>query len=180
MFLFRIKLNWLDLTIALIVTIPTFSGFRKGFLRKFLGIAAIIVGFVLAVRFYDPVSGFLSSLLSVNRLVTDVISFLLIIAVVYGFTVWLSKFISGMNSGTSLLDKSAGTLFGFVQGVIIASVLLYNLTYVNMPDKKTRESSLLYKRVVIVAPLIFERVISLSPELNRIYQEYKQKFNQSE
>lgn len=81
-----------------------------------------------------------------------------------------------MNAGTSLLDKTAGALFGFIQGVIIASVLLFNLSYIDIPVKSTRESSLLYNRVLNVAPMIFDKVISFSPELKKIYEEYKQKF----
>lgn len=169
-------MNWLDLLIALVITIPAFSGLRRGFLRKLLGIAGIVVGFILAVRFYEPVSGFLSRLLGSSQLVIQVISFLLIIAVIYGLTVWLAKYMANMNAGTSLLDKTAGTLFGFIQGVIIASVLLFNLSYIDIPDKSTRESSLLYNRVLNVAPMIFDKVISFSPELKKIYEEYKQKF----
>jgi membrane protein required for colicin V production len=176
-FYFKIrKLNWLDILIALIILIPVFYGFRRGFIRKILGIAGIIVGFILAVRFYGPVSGFLNMLFSTNLLVVQVISFLLIIALIYGITIWLAGFLAGMNAGTSMLDKFAGTIFGFIQGVIIASVLLFNLSYINMPDPKVRESSLLYKRVINVAPMIFDKVISFSPDLKKIYEEYKQKF----
>lgn len=169
-------MNWLDLIIALLITIPTFFGFRRGFLRKFLGIAGIIVGFILAVRFYEPAAGFLNKLFASDAHVVQVISFLLIIAVVYGLTVWLAKFMASMNAGTSLLDKTAGTFFGFIQGVIISSVLLFNLAYINMPEQKIRDASLLYKRVLNVAPLIFDKVISFSPELKNIYENYKQKF----
>jgi membrane protein required for colicin V production len=169
-------LNWLDLIIALVVTIPAFFGFRRGFLRKFLGIVGIIVGFVLAVRFYEPVANLINGLFSGNHLVGDVIAFLLIIGVVYGLSVWLSRFMAGMNSGTSLLDKIAGTVFGFMQGLIIASVLLFNLSYINIPDAKVRDSSILYGRVYNIAPFIFDKIISFSPELKQIYQEYKQKF----
>ncbi len=169
-------MNWLDLLIALIITIPTFFGFRRGFLRKFLGIAGIIVGFVLAVRFYSPVSVFFGKIFSSDLLVIQVISFLLIIGVVYGLSVWLARFMASMNSGTTLLDKVAGTIFGFIQGVIIASVLLFNLSYINVPEQKVREASLLYKRVLNVAPMIFDKVISFSPELKQIYEEYKHKF----
>lgn len=168
-------MNWLDFVIVLIVTIPTFFGFRKGFLRKFLGIAGIIAGFVLAVRFYEPVASFIGKLLGGNTLVINIISFLLIIAIVYGLTVWLARFMSSMNSGTSMLDKTAGTLFGFIQGIIITSVLLFNLSLIDLPDRKVRESSLLYERVFGVAPMIFDKVISFSPELNEIYDKYKQK-----
>ena len=169
-------MNWLDLIIVLIITIPTFFGFRKGFLRKFLGIAGIILGFILAVRFYGPVSSFLNKIFSGDILVMQVISFLLIIGIVYGLSVWVSKFIAGMNSGTSLIDKIAGTLFGFLQGLILASVLLVNLSYVNLPGSEVRSNSLLYGRVYKVAPAIFDKIISYSPSLAQIYQEYKQKY----
>lgn len=169
-------MNWLDLIIVLIITIPTFFGFRKGFLRKLLGIAGIILGFILAVRFYNPVSSFLHNILSGDLLVVQVISFLLIIGFVYGLSVWVARFIAGLNSGTSLMDKIAGTLFGFLQGLILASILLVNLSYVNLPDSEVRNSSILYGRVYKVAPAIFDKIISYSPSLAQIYQEYKQKY----
>ena len=169
-------MNWLDLIIVLIITIPTFFGFRKGFLRKLLGIVGIIIGFILAVRFYIPVSSFIHGIISGNELIIQVISFLLIIGIVYGLSVWVSKFMSGMNSGTSLIDKIAGTIFGFLQGLILASVLLVNLSYVNLPGSETRNNSLLYSRVYKVAPAIFDKIISYSPSLAQIYQEYKQKY----
>lgn len=141
-----------------------------------LGIIGIILGFILAVRFYDPVSGFLHGIVSGNILVIQVISFLLIIGIVYSISVWVSRFMAGMNSGTSLIDKIAGTIFGFLQGLILASVLLVNLSYVNLPGNETRNSSLLYGRVYKVAPAIFDKIISYSPSLAQIYQEYKQKY----
>ena len=169
-------MNWLDLIIVLIITVPTFFGFRKGFLRKFLGIIGIILGFILAVKFYSPISSFLKSFIHTDVLVIDVISFLLVIGTLHGISIWAARFMSGMNSGTSLLDKIAGTVFGFIQGLIVASVLLYNLTYINFPDIKTREDSLLYARVYKVAPALFDKIISFSPDLKQVYEEYKQKF----
>lgn len=141
-----------------------------------LGIAGIIIGFILAVRFYNPVSGFLYRIISGNELVIQVISFLLIIGVVYGFSVWVSRFMAGMNSGASLIDKIAGTVFGFLQGLIVASVLLVNLSYVDLPGSETRNNSILYSGVYKVAPAIFDKVISYSPSLAQIYREYKQKY----
>lgn len=160
----------------LIVAVPTFFGFRKGFLRKFLGILGIILGFILAVKFYSPISSFLKSFIKTDTLVVDVISFLIVIGIVYGLSLWVARFMAGMNSGTSMLDKIAGTAFGFLQGLIVASVLLYNFTYINFPDSKTRNESLLYGKVYKIAPAIFDKIISYSPGLKQIYEEYKQKF----
>lgn len=174
-------MNWLDIVIALIVTLPTYFGFRKGFLRKLLGIAGIIVGFVIAVKFYDSVSNILSSVIKENKTFVDVISFLLIIGVLYGASVWLARFIANTNSGTGVVDKVLGMITGFAQGLILASVLLYNLSLADMPSKQTRESSMLYSRVYNIAPALFDKVIELFPGLQDIYKEYKNPFtNQTE
>jgi uncharacterized membrane protein required for colicin V production len=166
-------LNWLDILIALVVTLPTFFGYRKGFLRKLLGIAGIILGFILAVKFYDTAASVLSVFIKGSQVFVDVLGFLLIIAILYGLAVWLARFISGMNSGTTLIDKILGIAIGFIQGVIVASILLYNLSLADMPSKETRETSMLYRAVYKVAPALFDKVIELFPGLKDLYNEYK-------
>ncbi len=172
-FYFRnITLNWLDIIIVLLVTLPTFFGFRKGFLRKLLGIAGIILGFVLAVKFYEPVAGLLSGVIKENPVFVNVLAFLVIIGIVYGASIWLARFIANMNSGTSLIDKILGTVIGFLQGLLVASVLLYNLSVADIPSRETRESSLLYGTVTKVAPALFDKILEYFPGLQELYREY--------
>ncbi len=165
-------MNWLDILIAILVTLPTYFGFRKGFLRKLLGIAGIIVGFILAIKFYTTIASVLSSFIKENPTFVNVISFLIIIGIFYGIAVWLARFIANMNSGTSLVDKILGTITGFIQGLIISSVLLYNLSLADLPSQTTRESSMLYSTVYRIAPAIFDRVIDYFPGLQELYHEY--------
>jgi membrane protein required for colicin V production len=170
-------LNWLDIVIALIVTIPAFLGFRRGFLRKLMGIAGLIIGFVLAVRFYKPVSDTLLKIVNTGQAVSAVLSFLLIIAVVFSLTAWIATFFAHkMNPAAGFFDRLAGAAFGFLQGILIASILVFNLTYLNFPAKEIRDASVFYSRVYPVAPAVFDRIISLSPSLKSMYEEYKQKF----
>jgi uncharacterized membrane protein required for colicin V production len=135
-------MNWLDILIVLLVTLPAFFGYRKGFLRKLLGIAGIVLGFILAVKFYDSLTPVFSAVIKENRTFVNVISFLFIIGVVYGASIWLARFMSGINSGTSIIDKVLGTAVGFLQGVIVSSVLLYNLSIADIPAKQTRVRAL--------------------------------------
>lgn len=170
-------MNWLDFVIALIVTIPAFSGFRRGFLRKLLGIAGLIIGFILAVRFYRPVSDFLSNTFKLGQATSIVLGFLAIIAVVFSLSAWAATFFANkMNPATNFIDKLAGAIFGFVQGVLISSILVFNLTYLDIPSKDVRDSSVFYSRVYPAAPALFDKIISLSPSLKSLYEEYKQVF----
>jgi membrane protein required for colicin V production len=166
-------LNWLDIAIAVIVTLPAYFGYRKGFLRKLLGIAGVIAGFILAVKFYTPVSGILANVIPESLTAVKVISFLLIIGILYGASIWLARFIANVNSGTSLIDKTLGFIFGFAQGLIVSSVLLYNLNLAGFPSQKTRETSLLYSNVIKIAPVIFDKVIEFFPGLHDLYNNYK-------
>jgi len=166
-------LNWIDILIVFLVTLPTWFGFRKGFLRKLLGIAGIIAGFILAIKFYDTLTPILSKVIKENPIFVNVLSFLLIIGILYGASIWLARFIANMNSGTSLIDKILGTVVGFIQGLIVASVLLYNLSFANLPSKETRDNSLLYGTIVKIAPAMFDKIIEYFPGLQNLYHEYK-------
>ncbi|HMQ80982.1 MAG TPA: CvpA family protein [Ignavibacteria bacterium] len=166
-------MNWLDIVIVLLVTLPTFFGFRKGFLRKLLGIAGIILGFILAVKFYDSLTPVLSKVIKENPAFVNVLSFLLIIGTLYGASIWLARFIANMNSGTSIIDKILGTAVGFLQGLLVASVLLYNLSFANLPSAETRSSSLLYGTVTKIAPAMFDKILEYFPGLEDLYREYK-------
>lgn len=166
-------MNWLDIVIVLLVTLPTFFGFRKGFLRKLLGIAGIILGFILAVKFYDSLTPLLSKVIKENPAFVNVLSFLIIIGILYGASIWLARFIANMNSGTSIIDKILGTAVGFLQGLLVASVLLYNLSFANLPSAETKNSSLLYGTVTKIAPAMFDKILEYFPGLQDLYREYK-------
>jgi membrane protein required for colicin V production len=166
-------MSWLDIVIVLVIAIPAFFGYRKGFLRKLLGIAGILFGFILALNFYPKLSDILSGIIKGNPTAVKILSFLLIIAVVFSLAVWLARFIANINSGTSLIDKILGIITGFIQGLIIASVLVVNLSSMGVIDQNTRTSSLLYPRIYNIAPSIFDRLVKIAPGLQNTYDEYK-------
>jgi uncharacterized membrane protein required for colicin V production len=168
-------LNWLDLVILVFVALLTFLGFRKGFLRKVLGIAGLIFGFILAIRFYDLVSNLFLKLTDANESLMRIIAFLFIIAAVYSLAIWIARFMTNINPSLSKIDKMAGAILGFVEGLLITSILLVNLSFINYPDVKIRETSALYTRVYSIAPFLFDKIISYSPSLKDMYLEYKSK-----
>lgn len=165
-------MNWLDVAILVIILIPAYVGFRKGFVRKILGIIGIAAGFVLAVKFYEKLSSFLSSFIKESTIFVNVVSFLLIIIIIYGVALWLSRYMSDTGGGTGFINKFLGTIFGFLQGLILASVLLYNLAFINFPLADARGSSILYASVYKVAPAIFDKIMVVFPGLQDTYRHY--------
>lgn len=163
------------MVILVFVVLLIFLGFRKGFLRKVLGIAGLILGFILAVRFYEPIANLFLKLVDANESLMRIIGFLFIIAAVYFLAIWIARFMTNINPSLSKIDKMAGALLGFGEGLLITSILLVNLSFINYPNVKIRETSVLYPGVYSIAPYIFDKVISYSPSLKDMYQEYKAK-----
>lgn len=168
-------MNWLDILILVIIALSAFFGYRKGFLRKVLGIAGLILGFILAVKFYSPVSSLFEKLISMSHSIVTVFAFLIIIGIVFGFAVWIAQYIASINSGTTAVDKILGAITGFLQGLIIASILMVNFTYLNYPPADIRQNSVLYSSVYSVAPAVMDKIIEFSPDLKSLYLEYKNK-----
>ncbi|GAI34600.1 unnamed protein product, partial [marine sediment metagenome] len=53
-------MNWLDIVILVIIAIATFLGLRIGIIKAALSLAGLIVGVILAGRYYIPFSQQLS------------------------------------------------------------------------------------------------------------------------
>jgi uncharacterized membrane protein required for colicin V production len=80
---------------------------------------------------------------------------------------------SDIGGGTKFINKLLGTAFGFVQGLILASVLLYNLAFINIPSAESRNSSILYSQVYKTSPALFDKIIEFFPGLQETYSKYK-------
>jgi len=141
-------------------------------MRKILGIIGIAAGFILAVKFYSDLAGVLSSFIKESSVIVNVISFLVIVTFIYAIAVWLAKYMSDIGSGTVLINRLLGTAFGFIQGLLVASVLLYNLSFISFPSEETRSTSILYSRVINIAPFVFDKIIELFPGLKQEYDKY--------
>ncbi len=166
-------MNWIDIVIVLFIGVPAFFGFRTGFIRRIFGIAGLVLGFVLAVRFYDMLAGLLSKVIHISATGMNVLCFLIIVLLLYGLSIWLARFMSDMTKGTHIIDRTFGLVLGALQGILLASILLFNLSLVNYPEQSTRNSSLFYSRIYPIAPKVFQKVLGFSPDLEELYDKYK-------
>ena len=166
-------MNWLDVLIALIIFIPAFFGFINGFLRKLFGLAGIVAGFILAVKFFNPAGTFVIDKFHTSSTITLVIVFTVILCVVYFLFIYIAKYMANLHPAVNIVNKLLGVALGFLQGILISSILLFNLSYLNYPSLETRNTSILYGRLINIAPAFFDKVISFFPGSKSIYEEYK-------
>ncbi len=124
----------LDIIIFLLIGFGVFTGFRRGLITVVFRIAAIIVGIILSRIFYLQVAGALGHIIT-DPTVAKLVSFLLIfIIAVPAFNVaahFLEKIIK--VSLVVWLDRFAGAVLGFLEWVIIISIIIVVLAYLPFP-----------------------------------------------
>lgn len=117
-------MNWLDIVIIVVVVLATFWGLRIGLIKAALSLAGLIVGVILAGRYYIPLSEQLAFIPQASIAKIAAFAFILIgIMVIAGV---LARFLKWTVSILMLgwVNRLGGAVLGFVLGTIFCSALL--------------------------------------------------------
>jgi membrane protein required for colicin V production len=117
-------MNWLDIVILVIIVIATFLGLWVGLIKAALFLAGIIVGVILAGRFYLPFSQLLSFIPGEGA--AKVVAFAIILIGVMIIAVLLAVLLKRLTSLVMLgwVDRLGGAVFGLLLGAIFCGALL--------------------------------------------------------
>ena len=144
-------MTWADYTILGIILFSALIGLVRGFLREVASLLLWILGFWAAARYAQAVGYAFRFVKSAeNRLIIGygaILVAVLIVSTVTGFL--LKKLVE--SSGAGLGDRSLGTLFGAVRGLVIATaVILLGSLVLTPPPAWWRDSKL----IPYAAPLL--------------------------
>ena len=117
-------MNWLDIVILVAIAVATVVGLRIGIIKAALSLAGVIVGVILAGRYYIPFSQQLSFISQAN--VAKVVAFAIILIGVMVIAAVLAVLLKWTASAMMLgwVDRLGGAVFGLVLGAIFCGALL--------------------------------------------------------
>ncbi|MFC1933631.1 CvpA family protein [Chloroflexota bacterium] len=117
-------MNWLDIVILVVVVIAVFLGLRIGIIKAVLSLAGLIVGVILAGRYYGPLSEQLSFIPQAG--VAKVVAFAIILVGTMVVAGVAAKFLKWIASVTMLgwVNRLGGAIFGLLLGAIFCGALL--------------------------------------------------------
>lgn len=117
-------MNWLDIVIVVAVVIPTVIGLRIGMIKAALSLAGLIVGVILAGRYYLPLSERLSFISSPS--VAEITAFIIILIGIMIIAAVLARLLKWTASVIMLgwVNHLGGAVFGLVLGAILCGALL--------------------------------------------------------
>jgi membrane protein required for colicin V production len=159
--------NWFDILLFVILALTIIIGAIRGFVRQIIGLLAVIVGLVLALKFYSLGAGIFVFIR--NEILAQLLGFFLIFGVVLciGWTIniLLAKAIKGPFKA---LNRLLGAGFGLIKGVLICCVVVFGFLIFPINSKALEESQL--------SPYCIEIARAA---YNLIPQELKDKFNEA-
>jgi|SRR5579859_767233 len=144
-------MTWADYTILGIILVSAILGLVRGFLREVASLLVWMVGFWIAVR-YAPLVGdaFKFVKTAEDRLVIGYVVILVLVLIVGTVVGMLIKKLVD-SSGAVMGDRSLGTLFGAVRGMVVVTVLILLGSTVLVPQPAWWRDS---KLIPYAAPLM--------------------------
>lgn len=151
--------NWLDIVIIVAIGVTTFIGVRKGVIKIALTLAGLIVGIVLAGRYYAPFSQHLTFISQPS--LAKVAAFAIIFIGVMLIATLLARLVKWAASAIMLgwVDRLGGGILGFIVGAMFCGAFLAMwVKFIGMPGAIAQST---------IAPILlyqFPRVLALLPE----------------
>lgn len=159
--------NWFDILLLVIIGVTVIIGIIKGFLRQIIGLLAVILGLLLAIKYYSyagDIFGFIR-----NEIFAQLLGFFLIFMAVlcvgWVINILLAKAIRGPFKS---MNRLLGAGLGFVKGVIICTVVVFGFLVFPV-NTKALENSQLAPYCIEIANITY----------NLIPQELKDKFSEA-
>lgn len=119
--------NWLDILLAAIVLAALVVGLVKGFVRELVGLIVIVVGIIVAARFYGPVASFAGTFIK-NPVAAKFVGFLILfLAVLIGGGI-LAGLIAKLTKGSlGFANHLLGGAIGCLEGMLVAGAVVFAL-----------------------------------------------------
>lgn len=157
------NLNWVDAALAAIIVFNAALGLRRGVFREAFNLGGICLGLFAALRLYEALGWNLEGWLGAKPPVANLAAFV----VVFGVITFGASYVGYLlHKGAKKifmewLDRLAGGVFGFLRGLIFASVAALAFALFPFFPKLERDlgASLLGPHVIKVAPALYGAIM---------------------
>jgi len=117
-------MNWLDIGLIVIIGMATLIGLRIGLIKAVLSLAGVILGVILAGRFYPALAAQLTfipqeNLARIAAFAIILVGVMLVASILASVLKWLVSIVM-----LGWINRLGGAVFGFVLGTLFCSALL--------------------------------------------------------
>ncbi len=141
---------WIDIVFAIMVGYGFYWGYSRGIIGTVVSIAAIVVGFVLAVRFSAEVTDLLAELFDTTAtgalpLIGFITTFVLVLLSLRLLVTTIERLLSALR--INFLNKAAGGLAAALIATFVLGLALLPLNSAGLISSSTKLDSMTYASV---------------------------------
>ena len=158
-------MNWVDIIIVIILAVGLVKGLTNGLVRGIFGIAALVLGIMIAAANYEEVVNTLFSRLQIGADGRAILGFLLVFVVVLILVSVVGRIIGKALKLASLgwMDRLAGGILGVLMASLFTGVLLLLVVMAGLQANAGLARS-------VVAPMVLrvtDTVVVFAPDVAR-------------
>lgn len=155
-------MNILDIFIGIPLIYAIYKGFTKGFIYEAATLIALILGVYGAIHFSDFTAEVIQDTFKYEsqymEYISFVVTFIVIVIAINLIGGVLDKIIEAVALG--FVNRLFGLAFGLIKGVILLSIVIHLLNYVNdrfsFISQEKKKESLLYEPMTSISDMMFE------------------------
>lgn len=158
-------INWLDLSIALVVVTSALVALLTGFLRELVSVASLSLSIALAATYHDDLGLFIERWLD-RPDIASAAAFFAILVVSWALSGTVGLLLAGFlpRVGVGVGGRLSASLLGCIKGFALATIVLMVLTVYLPPDNAAFRASRLYP-IVVKGARAFAGVLPLEERL---------------
>jgi membrane protein required for colicin V production len=160
-------MNWIDVILLILLVAAVIVGSKKGLIREVIALAILTATVIVSINYIDLIAEKIYAQLGGSPLVTAILSFIVLLAIVYAVFKVLGMLFYRVANLQKLgkKDQLGGALVGALRGWVIISFLVFLVFLAPMPDRFYLEfdESFLGPSFARTLPLLYESTATLHP-----------------
>lgn len=174
--------NAVDIVIFVPLVAMAIKGLKNGLIHEVLSLFGQIIAIFLSFTYMNEVGQILVGYLGMSNAWVPLLAFIAIYILVIILVNLIIKVLNAMVklAFLSVYNLILGAIFSALKATLLFSVIFILLLGFDIPDKETRENSLLYEYVLPIAPGAYNAVAVIYPGVTNFegdVTEYMDKFN---
>ncbi|MEM1096771.1 MAG: CvpA family protein [Bacteroidota bacterium] len=173
-------MNVLDIAILIILGGGLIRGYSSGLVRQVAGVVGLLLAIVLGSQLMHKVGDIAVASLGISPQLGPIVGFVLIVLAVQLVFFTLTRAVEGIIGALKLssVNRLFGAGLGAIKAALAMSLLLFALSYVELPGKPTIETSALYEPIYDFFPQAWDFVAEQFPEVKKIAEEFGKRMEQ--
>lgn len=160
-------MNWIDVILLVLLVAAVIIGSKKGLIRELMALVVVAASVILSINYIDGIAVAVFETLGGSPLVTAIISFIILLAIIYVAFKFLAILFYKVANLQKLgkKDQLGGALVGAVRGWVIISFLTFIVFLFPMPEKfyLDFENSFLGPTFARTLPVLYDTTSPIRP-----------------